>query len=250
MDERNIDAAENDYMLGMKYKDIAAKYGVSINTIKSWKQRYGWERKGVHTKEKSVHTKKKKVCTQKKRFALVQLDEEIDDEQEAGQNGKLTENQRLFCLYYIKYRNQVKAYQKAYRCSYENACINASRTMKKNEIQKEINRVLDELRQDIQINIKDLIQQQIDIARADILDFVDIVGNSIEIKEDMDGTLVKEIKETKDGIAVKLYDKQKAIEFLKNNLPDTGNVQIADNMQTLSEIVLNSRPNRKLEDYE
>lgn len=122
--------------------------------------------------------------------------------------------------------------------------------MKKNEIQKEINRVLDELRQDIQINIKDLIQQQIDIARADILDFVDIVGNSIAIKGDMDGTLVREIKETKDGIAVKLYDKQKAIEFLKNNLPDTGNAQIANNMQTLSEIILNSRHNRRLEDFE
>lgn len=250
MDEKNIGAAENDYMLGMKYKDIAAKYGVSINTIKSWKQRYKWERKGSHTKEKSMHTKKEKVCTQKKKVAPVQPDEEIDDEQATGQNGKLTDKQRLFCLYYIKYRNQVKAYQKAYQCSYENACINANRVMKKNGIQQEINRVLDELHQDIRIDIKDLLQQQIDIARADILDFVDIVGNGIRIKDDMDGMLVKEIKETKDGIAVKLYDKQKAIEFLKNNLPDTGNTQIADNMQTLSEIILNSRPNRRLEDYE
>lgn len=250
MDERNIDAAENDYMLGMKYKDIAAKYGVSINTIKSWKQRYGWERKGAHTKEKSVHTKKKKVCTQKRKVAPVQPDDEIDEEQAAGLDGELTEKQRLFCLYYIKYRSQIKAYQKAYECSYENACRNAYTLGKNRVVQKEIKRILDELHQDIQIDIKDLIQQQIDIARADMIDFVDIVGNGIAIKEDMDGTLVREIKETKDGIAVKLYDKQKAIEFLKNNLPDTGNTQIADNMQTLAEIVMNSRPNRKLEDYE
>ncbi|MFB8733876.1 phage terminase small subunit-related protein [Bacillus sp. SL00103] len=32
----------------MKYKDLAEKYGVSINTIKSWKKRHGWERKKVH----------------------------------------------------------------------------------------------------------------------------------------------------------------------------------------------------------
>ena len=30
-------AAEDDYMLGMSYKDIAAKYDVTINTVKNWK---------------------------------------------------------------------------------------------------------------------------------------------------------------------------------------------------------------------
>lgn len=50
--------AEQDYMNGLKYKDIAAKYGVSLNTVKSWKQRHGWERKkGAHNDEK-VHTKR------------------------------------------------------------------------------------------------------------------------------------------------------------------------------------------------
>lgn len=52
--------AEQDYRNGMKYKDIAEKYNVTINTVKSWKTRYGWQRG-----EKSAHTKNKKVCTQK-----------------------------------------------------------------------------------------------------------------------------------------------------------------------------------------
>lgn len=52
--------ARQDYMKGMKYKDIAEKYGVTLNTVKSWKQRYGWNRDGVHTKDKSVHTTKRK----------------------------------------------------------------------------------------------------------------------------------------------------------------------------------------------
>jgi uncharacterized protein YjcR len=52
--------AEKDYVKGMKYKDIAEKYGVSLNTVKSWKKRYGWTReKGAH-KEKGVHTKNKR----------------------------------------------------------------------------------------------------------------------------------------------------------------------------------------------
>ncbi|MFS0655700.1 phage terminase small subunit [Bacillus sp. 179-C3.3 HS] len=57
MESKHIQA-EKDYVKGMKYKDLAEKYGVSINTIKSWKKRHGWERKKGAPKEKSVHTKK------------------------------------------------------------------------------------------------------------------------------------------------------------------------------------------------
>lgn len=250
-----MDAAENDYMLGMKYKDIAEKYGVTINTVKSWKQRNGWSRKGgeekgcTQTGKKGAH-KNKKGCTQNQGVAPVQPDMELESLPEPGQEGELSEKQRLFCLYYVKYRNKIKAYQKAFQCSYESAHANASRLWQKMAVKKEIDRVLEELHQDIRIDIKDLIQQQIDIARADINDFVDISGGSVCVRGDMDGTLVKEIKETKEGISIKLYDKQKAIEFLKNNLPDDAGGQVSDNMQTLADIVLNNMPNRKLEDYE
>ncbi|MGQ3440262.1 phage terminase small subunit [Bacillus subtilis] len=57
MAEKHIQAYK-DYVKGMKYKDLAEKYGVSVNTIKSWKQRHGWERKKGAPIEKSVHTKK------------------------------------------------------------------------------------------------------------------------------------------------------------------------------------------------
>ncbi|WP_340639557.1 phage terminase small subunit [Bacillus atrophaeus] len=57
MAEKHIQA-QKDYVKGMKYKDLAEKYGVSINTIKSWKKRHGWERKKGAPSEKSVHTKK------------------------------------------------------------------------------------------------------------------------------------------------------------------------------------------------
>lgn len=49
------DKAYNDYLGGMKYKEIAEKYGVSINTVKSWKQRHNWQRKkGAHKKKKGA----------------------------------------------------------------------------------------------------------------------------------------------------------------------------------------------------
>lgn len=60
MNEDVRQQAEADYMSGMKYKEIAEKYGVTINTVKSWKTRYKWSKD-----KKSVHTKNKKVCAQK-----------------------------------------------------------------------------------------------------------------------------------------------------------------------------------------
>ena len=54
----NQKQAEKDYLSGMKYKDIADKYHVSINTVKSWKKRYGWQRtpnkKGAHKTAKAT----------------------------------------------------------------------------------------------------------------------------------------------------------------------------------------------------
>ncbi|MEC1442586.1 phage terminase small subunit [Bacillus subtilis] len=57
MVEKHIKAYK-DYVKGMKYKDLAEKYGVSVNTIKSWKQRHGWKRKKCAPISKSVHTNK------------------------------------------------------------------------------------------------------------------------------------------------------------------------------------------------
>lgn len=42
--------AYKDYILGMKFGEIAEKYDVSVNTIKSWKRRLNWKRDS-HTKK-------------------------------------------------------------------------------------------------------------------------------------------------------------------------------------------------------
>nr|DAR58754.1 MAG TPA: Terminase small subunit [Caudoviricetes sp.] len=52
--------AELDYIGGMKYKDIAKKYEISVNTVKSWKQRYNW------TREKRNSRNGEKECAHKK----------------------------------------------------------------------------------------------------------------------------------------------------------------------------------------
>ncbi|MDG1603874.1 phage terminase small subunit [Bacillus paranthracis] len=59
MTKQKHELAQEDYMQGMKYKDIAEKHDVSVNTVKSWKTRYKWDRKGVHTNNEKVRTQKK-----------------------------------------------------------------------------------------------------------------------------------------------------------------------------------------------
>ena len=52
--------AFEDYKNGMKQKEIAKKYGTTINTVKSWSRRYEWskKKKKCAPQNKSVHTKK------------------------------------------------------------------------------------------------------------------------------------------------------------------------------------------------
>lgn len=56
------DQAFVDYKRGMKYKEIAEKYGVSLSAVKSWASRY-WKKESCNPKEKKLQAKKKKVAT-------------------------------------------------------------------------------------------------------------------------------------------------------------------------------------------
>ncbi|HDX9587599.1 TPA: P27 family phage terminase small subunit [Bacillus pseudomycoides] len=62
---RPYESAYSDYLSGMKYKDIAEKYAVSINTVKSWKKRYNWQRDVAH-KEKKIAPKNTRVQSREK----------------------------------------------------------------------------------------------------------------------------------------------------------------------------------------
>lgn len=57
---KNYEQAFEDYLNGMKYKDIADKYGVTINTVKSWKSRHWNAEKVAHKTKKVAHTPSRK----------------------------------------------------------------------------------------------------------------------------------------------------------------------------------------------
>lgn len=160
------------------------------------------------------------------------------EEKEVLNNSELTDKQRLFCSYYIKYRNKTKAYMKAYQCSWENANAHAYELWENVGVRNEIDKQLKEIRDNIKIDIQDLIQLNIDIAFADMKDYVTFGRKEIEIDKDeennpvmvkvnyvdfknsneVDGTLISEVKQGKDGVSIKLQDKIKAIDFLRKHI--------------------------------
>lgn len=274
----NYEKAEQDYMSGMKYKDIAEKYGTTINTVKSWKKRYAWSRgEGAHKAEK--------VCTQKSKGAP-KKEAPIDDGTKATlQNDDLTPEQQMFCIYYSRTFNAAQSYQKAYGCSYESAIANGSRLLTNDKVRAEIERLKEIKRQQIVADADDIVELQMRIAFADIGNYVSFgqkevtdietdetyMVSVVDLKEskNTDTQLIQEVKRGKDGVSVKLADKQKAIDWLSKyflvhpddkykaefdkkraEVSDNSGEKILQNMQTIADILQHPVANRSIADLE
>lgn len=145
---------------------------------------------------------------------------------------KLTDKQELFCLYYVRCFNATKAYQKAYNCSYNTARVEGSKTLAKPNIKKKIKELKKEKLNRNLLTEDDIFQRFIDIAFADITDFVEFGSTEVQgeygpykisyvnIKDhtEVDGTLIAEVSQGKDGVKVKLQDKIKALQWLADRM--------------------------------
>ncbi len=197
--------AENDYMLGMKYKEIAEKYGISLNTVKSWKQRYGWERGGG---KKCAHKKRKKVCTQKKNA--------YTEEKDSPEEENAVDRDELFCQYYAKSFNAVRSYMRVYHCSYQSAAVSAHNKLKNPKIKERLEEIRRDKMERMLPKEEDVAELQSRIAFADLSDAVNVsaYGMSIKNPDLIDWQTVKAIKNTAHGVAIELKDSQKAIDWL------------------------------------
>ncbi len=238
---QNYDLAYIDYCKGMKYKEIAEKYGVTINTVKSWKTRYKWSKDG------------KKVCTQNQKKVCTQNDHKKEKAEEAVErvieNVDLTDKQRLFCLLYTRCFNATKAYQKAYKCSYEVAAAASYRMLDNVGIRNEIQRLKQHRLNRELLDESDIFQKYIDIAFADITNYLEFgveevpvmaLHGPVKIKDpdtgkekeltktvntvrfrpsaEVDGTILAEVKQGRDGASIKLADRMKALQWLSDHM--------------------------------
>lgn len=209
--------AELDYVAGMKYREIAEKYGVSINTVKSWKVRHSWDRKGDGPrKRKRAHTMRIKARTQK-----MQEQEERDEEKRKAIRAlvkidKINERQRLFALYYFQTHNATASYQRAYGCTRAAASASAYKLLKNPAIIATIRELQADRDATLLLTAGDVVELYMRIAFADYGDFVSIKDGKMTVKDidEVDGQLISAAIPTKDGVIVRLADRIKALRWL------------------------------------
>ena len=192
-----------------KLKDIASDLGISETQIRKWKNIDKWNG-NVTNQSKGNVTKRKRGGLPDNRSKVERAVEQVME------NTDLTDKQRLFCLHYVRCFNATKAYQKAYECSYDVANAEGYKLLVNPCIKAEIDRLKELKRQQIVADAEDIVEIQMRIAFADMGDYVTFGSMGVDLQESAftDTQMIQEIKEGKNGISIKLSDRQKAIDWL------------------------------------
>lgn len=219
----------------MLLKDIAKAVGKQDTQIRRWKSLDHWdeELKGNVTIPKDNVTKQNNGIEKPPKTEL--LPEEI----ETLNNEELTEKQRLFCLYYVRWFNATKAYRKVYDCDYTTAMTNGSMLLRNTKIQEHIQAIKDAKIKQAMYTAEDFFQKMMDIAYSDATDFLSF-GRRINEKtgleynyvdfldsSEIDGTLIQEVKQGKDGCSIKLVSKEFALKWLDKHYSEATDLQKA-----------------------
>ena len=226
------------YLEGQKLVEIASQLNLPEGTVRRWKSTHNWdsERSDKNSERSERKNKQKKKVVE-------------DEVKQVMDNPELTEKQRLFCVYYVRSFNATKAYRKAYGCDEYTARVNASRMLTNANIRDEIQKLKKNRLNREFLSEDDIFQKYMDIAFADITDFVEfgretvpVMGafgpvqvkdeetgkketlmqevNVVRLKESkgVDGTLIAEVKHGKSGSSIKLADRMKALQWLTDHM--------------------------------
>lgn len=219
----------------MLLKDIAKAVSKRDSDIRKWKSLDKWdeELKGNAPIAKGNAPKQNNGIKKPPKTEL--LPEEI----ETLNNEELTERQRLFCLYYVRWFNATKAYRKVYDCDYTTAMTNGSMLLRNTKIQEHIQAIKDAKIKQAMYTAEDFFQKIMDIAYSDATDFLSF-GRRINEKtgleynyvdfldsSEVDGTLIQEVKQGKDGCSIKLVSKEFALKWLDKHYSEATDLQKA-----------------------
>lgn len=224
----------------MRLVDIAAKLNLKDSQIRKWKSQDNWDGELGNKTKGALPNTNSNVTNQKVTKKNTRKEPIAEEVIEVLGNTELTDKQRLFCVIYAKRMNATKAYQQAYNCSYETAMVAGPRLLGNVRIKEQVES-LTQLQFNKEALKRSVIQKYIDIAFADITDYVQFGQDYYIVKDkngnpalddegnivtkpynyvrlgesnQVDGTLISEIAEGKDGVKIKLADKMKALDFL------------------------------------
>lgn len=225
----------------IRNKEIAEILGEDPKTISKWKTLDKWAEKLEAEKNSKKGNKKKKTAE----TAVIPADEmTLETERqmyEVQEFEVLTEKQILFCIYYLQCFNATKAYQRVYGTNRNVSAACGCKLLKKANIQLAIAKLRSNRINQALLKPEDIFQKFMDIAFCDLKEYLEfgtketIVGINpdrtfkkesvpfLKLKnaEDVDGTLLAEMKETRYGISLKtvsVSDKLRALEWLANHM--------------------------------
>jgi len=208
--------------------DIAAQLGISPGTVRGWKSKDKWSEKLNGTFQSS-----KKRNAPKQERSKPKAERNTGPPEVVIENNALTEKQRIFVMEYMRDFNATRAaivvgYSKktAYSIGWE--------LLRKPEIQAEIKRQKEMRAAELGLDVQRIIAEYMKIAFADVTDLLDfgqrevqvmnVEGNPImktvnyvDFKDaaEVDGTVISEVKQGKEGVSIKLHDKMRALEKLE-----------------------------------
>ena len=206
--DKRADKAFELYKQGLKLIEIANKLDIPEGTVRSWKNRYKWNATLQTGKCNVAKTEKKK---EKKKSAAVE---------QIVNNYGLSDSEQLFVALYIRSFNATRAYMKANPgVTYGSAAVLGSKILKRPEVAAEIKRQKEERMNRAFFSEEDIFQKYMEIAFADITDFVEFRHGGFEFKsqEEIDGTIVSEISDGK-VTKIKLEDRMKALQWLTDHM--------------------------------
>ncbi|EOO61941.1 hypothetical protein IKE_05821 [Bacillus cereus VD196] len=150
-------------------------------------------------------------------------------------------------MYYVKYFNGTQTALKA-GYSKDGAHVQASRLLRRERVSSYIKELKGELVENVFVKAMDVLKEYIKIAFADITNYLNFGQREITIQDDdgnemtrlvnfvdlyeadmVDGSIITEFKQERDGISVKLADKMKVLDKLSQYcdlVPDTFKDQI------------------------
>lgn len=185
-------------------REIAARLGADEKKVAVWKQRDGW-----------TVVQQKKIVQQKDKVRQKKADKKVV--KAAAENTTLTEQQKMFCLLYVKTYNATQSYMKSHDVNYRTAHSYGYTQLQLPEIRAEIARLQAVKNQSLLASATDVVELHMRIAFADITDFITFKGYlvSLNSSKEVDGQCIASVAETKDGVSLKLADRQKSLDFLE-----------------------------------
>lgn len=207
--------------------DLARKHNVNPSTLRSRRTREDWQ------KDRGTEEERQRIWDEKN--ATNEVIEHLN------RNSGLNDRQKKFCLLYLKYFNATKAYQESYDVPYNTASTSGSRLLANDKIKAELTRLKEAQAKELYLDSLDIKKEWMKQAFSDITDFVEFgqeeyetvnsegevvmkMGSFLRLREDVevDGSMIQEIRQGRDGVSVKLHDKQKAMEKLQDSLETSG----------------------------